>query len=82
MWKAIDESSRLAMLIESVSNILAKRRGILPILGLIGVILGYVILAFGILSNVRILTVIGLTIQTLGITISILGLLLIEPLGR
>ena len=82
MWKTIDESRRLATLIETISNILAKRRGILPILGLFGIILGYIILAYGILSDVRILAFIGLTIQTVGITISILGLLLIEPLGR
>lgn len=82
MWKTIDESQRLANLIETISNILAKRRGILPMLGLFGIILGYIILAFGILSDVRILAFIGLTIQTIGITISILGLLLIEPLGR
>ncbi|MFZ4825893.1 MAG: hypothetical protein ACOYLB_00915 [Phototrophicaceae bacterium] len=82
MWRMIDESSRLASLIESISSRLAKRRGMIPVLGLFGIILGYMTIAFGFLFTSRILEFIGLTIQTLGLTISVLGFLLIEPLGK
>jgi hypothetical protein len=86
MFRGIDRSKTLSRSLEGMSNTLAKRRGLLPILGVALVVISFIIrLIMVALSGSPILPVLDLiwTItHHLGIIIALIGILLIEPLGR
>jgi hypothetical protein len=86
MFRGIDRSKTLSRSLEGLSNTLAKRRGLLPLLGVLFVIISFIIRlimpltvgtpAFGILDLLWTIT------HHLGIIVALIGILLIEPLGR
>jgi hypothetical protein len=86
MFRGIDRSKTLSRSLEGMSNSLAKRRGLLPIIGVLFVVISFIIRlimpltvgtpAFGILDLLWTIT------HHLGIIIALIGILLIEPLGR
>jgi hypothetical protein len=82
MFKRIDQSSLLARFIAFISEFLAKRRGLPVILGITLVILSLVVQLIDVYAESKLLHLVGILSQHLGIIIALIGLLLAEPLGK
>jgi hypothetical protein len=82
MFKRIDQSPLLARFIAFISEFLAKRRGFPVVLGILLVIISLIVQLFDVYLGSKLLQVIGVVFQNLGIVIALLGLLLSEPLGK
>jgi hypothetical protein len=86
MFRGIDRSKTLSRSLEGMSNRLAKRRGLIPLVGLLLIIMSFVIrLIMPFMSGAPVFAVLDLlwTItHHIGIIIALIGILLIEPLGR
>jgi hypothetical protein len=86
MFRGIDRSKTLSRSLEGMSNTLAKRRGLLPILGVALVVISFIIrLIMVALPGSPVLPILDLVwtiTHHLGIIIALIGILLIEPLGR
>jgi hypothetical protein len=82
MFKRIDQSSFLARFIAFISEFLAKRRGLPVILGIVLVIVSLVLQLIDVYAESKMLQLLGILSQNLGIVIALIGLLLSEPLGK
>ena len=82
MFRSIDQSPRLAKLIEWLSGFLAKRRGLLVIIGVFLVILSFGISLLNLYARWQLLDVLWVITHHSGIIIAFIGYLLVEPLGK
>jgi len=82
MFKRIDQSSLLARFIAFISEFVAKRRGLPVILGIALVVLSLVLQLIDVYAESKLLHLLGILSQNLGIVIALVGLLLAEPLGK
>jgi hypothetical protein len=82
MFKRVDRSPALAKFIAFISDFLAKRRGLPVILGIMFVVVSLVIQLIDEYTQSRLLHLLGIILQSLGIVIALIGLLLSEPLGK
>lgn len=82
MFKRIDRSPILARFIAFISEFLAKRRGLPVILGIGLVVLSLVLQLVDEYAQSRLLHLLGIIFQSVGIIVALLGLLLAEPLGK
>jgi hypothetical protein len=82
MLKWLDRSPRINRLINFLSNSLAKQQGLVPLVGIALATLGLVLLLINVMATSRILEFAGLFLQGVGILLSLIGLLLSEPLGK
>lgn len=82
MRDRIDRSRRIGRLIEFLSNSLAQQRGLVPVIGLLITIIGWLILLVSVFVQNRFVEFSGLFLQGIGIIAALIGLLLSEPLGR
>lgn len=82
MLKKIDSSHSLVKLLERLSSLLARQRGLPIVIGIALVIVGFVveILNVGIQSDL--LQVIHIIARNAGVLVALIGLLLSEPLGE
>lgn len=82
MFKRIDQSNRLVRLLQGFSSWLARNRG-LPILwGIVLVALGFLLELIDVWVESPELTVTHIILRNVGILIALVGLLLLEPLGK
>ena len=82
MWKRIDESPTLNQLIKFLSNSLAQQRGLVPVIGVGLVMIGWILLLVNVFIESRWLEFPGILLQGLGVMAALIGLLLAEPLGK
>jgi len=82
MIRWIDRSRSLAKFIQAMSNFLAKRRGLLTILGIMLVIVSFVFQLLGIYSTNKAIELVSVILHNLGVLFALIGLLLIQPLGK
>lgn len=82
MFKRLDRSSSLARIIASVSEFMAKRRGLPVVIGIVIVILSFIVQLIDAFAPSRFLNVLGIVMQNSGILIALIGLLLAEALGK
>lgn len=82
MFKRIDESSWLANRIASLSEFMAKRRGLPVVIGIGLIIISFVLQLVDVYATSQTLHLIGVITLNLGILISLIGLLLADPLGK
>jgi hypothetical protein len=82
MFKRLDRSSAVAKMIASVSEFMAKRRGLPVVIGIVVVILSFIIQLVDAFSPSKFLNVLGIIMQNSGILIALVGLLLAEALGK
>jgi flagellar motor component MotA len=82
MRRWLDESKQIARLIDTLSNSLAKRQGLVPLIGILLALIGFIILLVNIFVPHRALELVGLSLQSIGIIAALIGLLLSEPLGK
>jgi hypothetical protein len=77
----LDTSKTLYRFIVFVSETLAARRGLLPLIGIGMTIVGFTLLIVDVFAAHWVIELAGVLFQGLGIIIALIGLLLIEPLG-
>jgi hypothetical protein len=82
MFKRLDRSSALAKIIASVSEFMAKRRGLPVVIGIVVLILSFIIQLVDAFAPSKFLNVLGIIMQNSGILIALVGLLLAEALGK
>jgi hypothetical protein len=82
MFKRLDRSPALARIIASVSEFMAKRRGLPVVIGIIIVILSFLVQLIDAFAPSRFLNILGIVMQNSGILIALIGLLLAEALGK
>ncbi len=82
MFKRIDESNWLANRIASLSEFMAKRRGLPVVVGIGLIIISFVLQLIDVYASSQVLHLIGVITLNLGILIALIGLLLADPLGK
>ncbi|MBC7810691.1 MAG: hypothetical protein H7175_06065 [Burkholderiales bacterium] len=82
MFKRIDQSLTLARLIERLSTLLAKQRGLPVVIGILLVIVSFIIQLIEAYTESRLLELIGIITLNVGILTALIGLLMAEPLGK
>jgi hypothetical protein len=82
MFRGIDRSIWLAKFIASLSEFMAKRRGLPVVFGIGLVIISFVLQILEVYSESQFLHLIGVITLNVGILTALIGLLLSEPLGK
>lgn len=82
MFKRIDESGWLANRIASLSEFMAKRRGLPVVIGIGLIIISFILQLVDVYATSQALHLVGVITLNLGILISLIGLLLADPLGK
>jgi hypothetical protein len=82
MFRRIDESRFLSNLLQQTSNMIAKRRGLLPVIGIALVIVSLILQSSNIFIDSSLLSLIGVIVHHAGVLIALIGLLLITPIGK
>jgi hypothetical protein len=82
MFKRIDQSPTLARLIERLSALLARQRGLPVVIGIALVIVSFIIQLIEVYTESRLLEVIGVITLNVGVLAALIGLLMAEPLGK
>jgi nucleoside recognition membrane protein YjiH len=82
MFRSIDRSKTLSRSLEGMSASLAKRRGLIPVIGVILIIISFAVHLVSLAFPIPLLEIIWSITHHLGLILALIGLLLIEPLGR
>lgn len=82
MLNRIDRSKRLLKWLSQLSDFLAKRRGLPIVMGVILILIGMVFQIIDVYVEARITALLGILGLNLGVLIALLGLLLVNPLGK
>lgn len=82
MFRRIDRSAFISRLLERVSTLLAKQRGLPIVIGIGLVIVGFIFQLINVYSDNRIIELLGVITHSVGVLIALIGLLLAEPLGK
>jgi hypothetical protein len=82
MFKRLDRSPLISRVIAYLSEVVAKRRGLPVVLGILIASLGFICQLGDHFSPSPILSLIGLIGQGLGTLIALIGLLLADALGK
>lgn len=82
MLKKIDTSQFLVNLLERLSTLLARRRGLPAVVGIILITIGFVLELANVGINSPSLEVIYIILRNGGVLVALIGLLLSEPLGQ
>ncbi len=80
--KKTDGSNYFVRILENLSNFLAKRRGLPIISGLILIVISGILDFAGLMINQPVLDAVEIVLRTLGMSIALIGILLLEPLGK
>jgi hypothetical protein len=82
MFRGIDRSTGLARLIERLSAGLARRRGLPIILGILLIFISFIIQLVDYRVGSRTLALLWTITHHVGLILALIGILLVEPLGK
>lgn len=82
MFKRIDRSPGLAKFIVSLSEFMAKRRGLPVVIGIAIVIISFVLQLVDVFVDSQLLSLLGVITLFVGVLTALIGLLLADPLGK
>jgi hypothetical protein len=82
MFKRIDRSPTLSRLLERLSSVMAKQRGLPVVVGIGLVILGFIFQVINFYAPQLRLELVGIMAHSGGVLIALIGLLLADPLGK
>jgi uncharacterized membrane protein YidH (DUF202 family) len=82
MFNLIDKSAFLSKLLERTSNYLAERRGLLPVIGVAILFVSFAIQIADVFTSSRWVELLGVVTLNLGVLIALIGILLLNPLGK
>lgn len=81
MFRQIDQSPRLARLIQGLGDFMARQRGLPVVIGIALVVVSFVVQSINVYANNTVLELVGIAVLHLGIISALIGLLLAEALG-
>ena len=82
MLKKIDSSQLLVRFLERLSTLLARRRGLPVVAGILLIALGFIVELINTGVGLSSLEIIHVILHNVGVLIALIGLLLAEPLGE
>lgn len=82
MFKRIDRSRRIGRLLERFSATLARQRGLPVVAGVAFIAFSFLISVINIYVDSQTLELIWSVTHHMGIIVALVGLLLVEPLGK
>lgn len=82
MINKIDQSKRLARLLDVTSAGLARRRGLPIVIGILLVIVALVLQVIAFAANSRALDIAAVIIHSAGVLFALIGLAMATPLGK
>ena len=82
MLKKIDSSQFLVRLLERLSTVLARRRGLPPVIGIVMIVIAFILELANVQAGNQIVEVLQIVLRNGGILVALIGLLLAEPLGE
>ncbi|MEM6283353.1 MAG: hypothetical protein AAF787_14255 [Chloroflexota bacterium] len=82
MRKRLDEAKWLNRLITTLSDRVTAQLGLIPVIGIAVTLVGFILLLVNVFADTWWLEFPGVLLQGLGIIVSLIGLLLAEPLGK
>lgn len=82
MLDRIDRNPQLLQLIRSLSNVLARQRGLPVVIGVVLVIIGFVFQVVQVFAPSVLVDFLGVAFHNVGILTALIGLLMAEPLGK
>ena len=82
MFRRIDESKFLISLLERLSNLLAKQRGLPAVIGIFLIIVGFILQIINIAADNSAIELLGVITHNAGVLIALIGLTLAIPLGK
>lgn len=82
MFRWIDRSPRLSRFIESLSEFMAKRRGLPVVLGIGLIVISFLLQILDVYTESKLLHLASVITLNVGILASLIGLLLSDPLGK
>jgi len=81
MLKRLDESQRLIKLTARLSNYFAQNQGILIIIGIGLIIIGFVLELINHFAQSQIVGVFDIIFRNVGIIVALIGIAIVRPLG-
>jgi len=82
MFKRLDQSATLSRLLERISTLMAKQRGLPVVVGITLVVIGFVLQVVDFYAPQLRLELLGIIAHSGGVLIALIGLLLADPLGK
>jgi hypothetical protein len=82
MFKRIDRSPGLARFIAFISEFVAKRRGLPPVIGILLVVISFVVQLFNFYVQSSLLDFVGVVTLYVGVLTALIGLVVSEALGK
>lgn len=82
MFRRVDQSNILIKLLQRLSSMLARRRGLPILVGIILVLLAFIIQLINLQVESPVIELIQVVLHNVGILAALLGILLAEPLGQ
>ena len=80
--RRLDESPFLNRLLQNVSTRMAKQRGLPVIIGIAMILISMLVALLNVALDVRLLDAVYVILHDGGIVIALIGLLMVEPLGK
>jgi hypothetical protein len=82
MFKRVDQSPRIARLLENLSAGLAKRRGLPIVIGIGLIILAFIAALFNLIAPAPFWQCVWVFALHIGLIAALIGVVMSEPLGR
>ena len=82
MMNKIDQSKRLARMLDVTSAGLARRRGLPIVIGIILVTVALILQLIGFAANSRALEIASAIVHSVGVLFALIGLAVATPLGK
>ena len=82
MLKKIDSSQFLVRLLERLSTVLARRRGLPPVIGIVMIVIAFILELANVQAGKQIVEFLQIVLRNGCILVALIGLLLAEPLGE
>jgi hypothetical protein len=80
--RRLDESPFLNRLLQNVSTRMAKQRGLPVIIGIAMILISMLVALLNVALDIRVLDAVYVVLHDGGIVIALIGLLMVEPLGK
>lgn len=81
MFRRIDQSEFLMKVLQSISDFLARRRGVPILVGIVLIAIGFVLQLVNVGADSQLIEVLHIIFHNVGLIAALIGILLIEPLG-
>jgi hypothetical protein len=82
MFRRVDRSVRLSRLLDRTSDTVSRQRGLPVVIGIVLVIVSFILQSVNVFADSNFLALLGVIALHLGVLTALIGLLMVNPLGR